>query len=186
MVMNNRLVKAGLAVLIMIFGISTSWAQLFTQSVLADESCLSAPSLTSMMTHDNHAYITTVYPTEYGPQGNLLKYRSQSGVIMDRNNLPIYRNGSVFLGADLWAAGANFDQFGAKGMLSRHKSDGHLWMSADKSSNKLIKVSPTMSICHQAIQMMNCNTSGALSVLIRPPYRLVWLSTRRAFIRPQV
>lgn len=142
MVMNNRLVKTGLAILIMIFGISTSWAQLFTQSVLADESCLSAPSLTSMMTHDNHAYVTTVYPTKYGPQGNLLKYRTQSGVIMDRDNLPIYRNGSVFLGADLWAVGANFDQFGAKGMLSRHKSEGHLWISADKGSNKLIKVSP--------------------------------------------
>ena len=141
MAMNNWLVKAGLAVLIMIFGITTSWAQLFTQSVLANESCLSAPTLTSVMAHDNHAYVTALYPTEYGLEGNLLKYRTQSGIIMDRNNLPIYRNGSVALGADLWATGLNFNQFGTKGMLSRHKSDDYLWVSADKSSDKLIKVS---------------------------------------------
>lgn len=141
MVMNNQLVKVGLVVLIFISGITTSWAQLFTQSVLADESCLNAPTLTSMMAHDNHAYVTAVHPTEYGLNGNLLKYRTQSGVIMDRNNLPIYRNGSVALGTDLWATGLNFNQFGAKRMLSRHKSDGNLWVSADKSSDKLIKVS---------------------------------------------
>ena len=141
MVMNNRLVKAGLVFLIFISGITTSWAQLFTQSVLANESCLSAPTLTSMMAHDNHAYVTALYPTEYGLEGNLLKYRTQSGIIMDRNNLPIYRNGSVALGADLWATGLNFNQFGTKGMLSRHKSDDYLWVSADKSSDKLIKVS---------------------------------------------
>ena len=141
MVMNNRLVKAGLVFLIFISGITTSWAQLFTQSVLADGSCLSAPTLTSMMAHDNHAYVTALYPTEYGLEGNLLKYRTQSGIIMDRNNLPIYRNGSVALGADLWATGLNFNQFGTKGMLSRHKSDDYLWVSADKSSDKLIKVS---------------------------------------------
>ena len=142
MVMNNRLVKFGFVILIFISGITTSWAQLFTQSVLANESCLSAPTLTSMMAHDNHAYVTALYPTEYGLEGNLLKYRTQSGIIMDRNNLPIYRNGSVALGADLWATGLNFNQFGTKGMLSRHKSDDYLWVSADKSSNKLIKVSP--------------------------------------------
>ena len=142
MVMNNRLVKFGFVILIFISGITTSWAQLFTQSVLANESCLSAPTLTSMMAHDNHAYVTALYPTEYGLEGNLLKYRTQSGIIMDRNKLPIYRNGSVALGADLWATGLNFNQFGTKGMLSRHKSDDYLWVSADKSSNKLIKVSP--------------------------------------------
>ena len=141
MVMNNRLVKFGFVILIFISGITTSWAQLFTQSVLANESCLSAPTLTSMMAHDNHAYVTALYPTEYGLEGNLLKYRTQSGIIMDRNNLPIYRNGSVALGADLWATGLNFNQFGTKGMLSRHKSDDYLWVSADKSSDKLIKVS---------------------------------------------
>ena len=101
MVMNNRLVKFGFVILIFISGITTSWAQLFTQSVLANESCLSAPTLTSMMAHDNHAYVTALYPTEYGLEGNLLKYRTQSGIIMDRNNLPIYRNGSVALGSDL-------------------------------------------------------------------------------------
>lgn len=186
MVMNNRLVKAGLAVLIMIFGISTSWAQLFTQSVLADESCLSAPSLTSMMTHDNHAYITTVYPTEYGPQGNLLKYRSQSGVIMDRNNLPIYRNGSVFWVLTFGRQARTLINLALKACcrgISRMVICGCLLI---KVATSLSRCPPTMSICHQAIQMMNCNTSGALSVLIRPPYRLVWLSTRRAFIRPQV
>lgn len=141
MAMSNRLVKICLMTMLSLSYVTVSQAQLHSKISLMDKSCLGMPAVTSIKLHDDHAYVGSAYLTDQGLQGTLLKYRTQAGVPVDKNNVPIYRQNIATLGLDLWGVGSVFFQFGTQGKLSHHASDDYFWLTAKQNSNKLIKIS---------------------------------------------
>lgn len=109
---------------------SMAHAELFGGTMMGQDSC-STPALLSIKADANHAYVGISYRRDNNVLGALLKYRTQSGVIMSLDK-PIYHNNTVNIHQDLWASGNDYTHFGTQARLNQYPFDQYLWLAANK------------------------------------------------------